>query len=158
MYTKRVIAFLLVTTLCQLSWAGSSEREFSQIEDVKAYLQKLDSTIALARDGEYGTISKTKLASILKARQEISSLLTDQKKVTDLDKEERVELYNAQELILSAINIDDKSRIVCKRGAATGTRLAKTECMTVAERERRAETAREYTKQYQYSRAEYSTQ
>ena len=62
--------------------------------------------------------------------------------------EERLDLFNAQETITAAIRADDKNRTVCKREMVTGSRLAKTECMTVAEREARRKLAAENTDKF----------
>jgi hypothetical protein len=41
-------------------------------------------------------------------------------------------------MIVSTLNNEDKDRMVCTRLEKTGSRLPKTECLSVAERESRA--------------------
>ena len=113
------------------------------IVDAKAFIAEIDNSIRLARSGEYGRMTPGRLARMSSARNKIVALLKDHASATDLEDEDRVEVYNQQEIILSAMRSADKDRIVCKRVAAIGTRLAQTECMTVGQREARAKRARE---------------
>ncbi len=62
----------------------------------------------------------------------------------ELSPSERSELHAAQYEINSLFNHEDKGRMVCKKVSQTGSRLTKaTECLTVAEREMRAQAVRQ---------------
>ena len=60
----------------------------------------------------------------------------------ELQPEERIELYNAQETIVAMVRNDDKGRMVCKKEIRLGSRMPTTECLTVAQREEKARSAR----------------
>jgi hypothetical protein len=112
------------------------------ITSADEFLLEVDQTLSMARDGEYGTISHDDLQRLDVAHLTIVRLLDGYDNARHLQADERIALFNAQELIRSIVRNDEKGRVVCKRVAGTGTRLARAECLTVIERELRAQTAR----------------
>ena len=67
-----------------------------------------------------------RIARMTTAGSNTVTRLKDHVSATDLEDEDRVEVYNQQEFVLSAMRSADKDRIVCKRVAAIGTRPAQT--------------------------------
>jgi hypothetical protein len=130
------------------SAAQRAQAHAEGISDAGAFLKEVDSTVEMARAGEYGRLHKGTLVRIEMARDRMNDLLEGHDSALELAPEERLELYNAQEMITSAIRNDDKNRTVCKREMITGSRLPKTECMTVAEREARRRAAAENTDKF----------
>ncbi len=118
------------------------------ITDAQRFLEEIDQTLTLAMAGDYGRMKRGDITRMNKARDVIADLLEGHGTALELPPEERIDLYNAQEMLTAAIRNDDKDRKVCKLEAVTGSRLAKTECMTVAEREERALRAREDTEEH----------
>lgn len=116
-----------------------------RITDAQAFMKEIDQTIDLANSGQYGRIKTRDLDRIAAARDTIASLLEGRTKATELKPEQRLELFNAQELITSIVRNDEKNRKVCQRVQVTGSRVPKSECLTVAEREARAKAASETT-------------
>ena len=113
------------------------------ISSASIFLEELEHTVAMAMDGDYGRIKGADVDRMLAAQKTIKSLLAGHDNARHLQPDERIALYNAQEAIKAIVRNDEKNRKVCKRVAGTGTRLAKAECMTVAEREARAKAVRE---------------
>lgn len=109
-----------------------------EILDVEAYLAEVDRAMRMARMGDYGPIKKADLQRALDAQAQIQNLLGGRAAASELKTEERVQLLNAQELITAVLRSDEKSRKVCRLVATTGTRVGKSECLTVAQREKRA--------------------
>jgi hypothetical protein len=122
-----------------------TERADAQAEEISGdtakYLAELDTTIALANDGQYGKLPRGSGDTMAEARQTIGNLLKDGVDPRTLSAEDRITLFNAHQTIESIIRKDDKSRIVCTREVKTGSRMTTTECMTVGEREEIARTA-----------------
>ena len=151
-------AMLLVFPLASL--AAIEEREkgpslteraqtnAERIGDAGAFLDEIDDAVDAARAGDYGRLKKGTIVRIEMARDRIGELLEGHASALELEPEERIELYNAQEMITAAIRADDKNREVCKREMVTGSRLPKTECMTVAEREARRKLAQQQTEKF----------
>ena len=113
------------------------------ITDTRTYLAEIDDAIRMARAGQYGNIARSEHRRIDSAQRRIHNLLAGHASAAELDHEDRVGLYNAQEQVRAVLRNDDKDRMVCRRETKTGTRVPKVECLTVAEREERAETARQ---------------
>jgi hypothetical protein len=128
--------------------ASNSPAAPAAIVDAKEYLAHIDRIVGMAIRGEYGPLRRNADARrIREARDRIADLLDGHATTTELDEQERVAMLNAEELIKGVIRNDDKSRIVCTLVAGTGSRLAKKECMTVADREARAKAARAAAKE-----------
>ena len=103
--------------------------------DTGKYLHELDRAIELAKKGTYGKLPKGASARMAEARDTIGDLLKGDRDPRELPHDQRLALYNAHSTIESIINNDDKSRVVCKREQKLGSRVAKTECLTIGERE-----------------------
>jgi signal transduction histidine kinase len=114
-----------------------------RISDAQAFVREIDQSIALAQAGDYGRIKAGDMDRVVAARNTIATLLEGRTRATELPPEQRIELYNAQELITSIIRNDEKNRKVCKRVQVAGSRVTKNECLTVAEREARARAAKD---------------
>lgn len=108
-------------------------------------LAEIDASVALAREGEYGRLKRGDTAKLEKARDRIHDLLEGQTDPAQLPDASRIEVHNAQQLIAGILGKDNKDRMVCKREASLGSRVAGTECMTVGQREARARASRENT-------------
>lgn len=143
---QTVLSCLLVCCL----WGGASatvqddttiaraDARVHQISDAKAYLEELERTLQMARRGDYGRIGRDELKQVEQAGREIEQLLTGLDRPSQLGTDERVRLMNAQELITATLRSDEKNRRICRLAPNTGSRLGKSECLTVAQRERRA--------------------
>jgi hypothetical protein len=123
--------------------AARADSRAAEITDTRAYLAEIDDAIRMARAGQYGTIGRSGHRRLDAAQRRIHSLLAGHDSALELAPDERVGLYNAQEMVRSLLRSDDKDRMVCRRETKTGSRIPKTECLTVAEREERAQTARQ---------------
>jgi hypothetical protein len=103
--------------------------------DTSKYLDELDTAIDLAKKGTYGKLPKGAAAKLDEARDAIGKLLAGDRDPRTLEHDQRLALFNAHETIAAIVNNDDKSRVVCKREQHLGSRVATTECLTIAERE-----------------------
>lgn len=130
------------------SLSERAQANAERISDADAFVKEIDDAIYAARAGDYGRLKKGTIVRIEMARDRIDELLEGHDSAMELEPDERIELYNAQEMITGAIRSDDKNREVCKRELVTGSRLPKTECMTVAEREARRKLAQQQTEKF----------
>jgi hypothetical protein len=130
-----------------------AERADAQVariaSDTEKYLAELDQAISLAHAGQYGKLPRGSGERLSELRGEIGALLKDGVDPRTLAPEQRLALFNAHQELEAIIKKDDKSRMVCTREAETGTRLTKTQCMTVGEREERARMAQRGTESMQ---------
>ena len=109
--------------------------------DSDKYLGELDEAIKFAKQGQYGKLPKGASDRLDALRGTIGTLLDGGQDPRALEPEQRLALFNAHQEIESIIKKDDKSRMVCTRDAEPGSRLAKTSCLSVGEREERAREA-----------------
>lgn len=116
-----------------------------RITDVEHYLAEINDSLRLARDGEYGRIKREDMSRLESTRDRIADLLEGHASASELSSEDRIALYQAQELISTTLGTNDKNRVVCKRATQLGSRLPVKECLTVAQREELARAARENT-------------
>jgi len=125
-----------------MTLAERADARAATITDAEKFVEEIDQSLVLAMNGDYGRMKRGDITRMNKARDVIAELLEGHSNALELKPEERIELYNAQEVLTATIRNDEKDRKVCKLEAVTGSRLGKTECMTVAEREERAKQAR----------------
>ncbi|GAB2504158.1 hypothetical protein [Arenimonas alkanexedens] len=122
--------------------AQRADAEAEKITDADAFVDEIDETLTLARDGTYGRIKRGSMVQAESARNKIADLLEGHETAMELQPEERIELYNAQELIVAMIRNDEKGRMVCKKEIRLGSRMPTTECLSVAQREEKARAGR----------------
>jgi hypothetical protein len=150
---------LLPLAAQDLSAANSSEPSSDRedrgetaegITDTKAFLEDIDNAIRVARSEESDRFSRREFSRLESARDKIYFLLKGHTSTTELMPKERIEFFNAQEVIFNLLGEEnDDDRMVCKRVATLGTRVSKTVCMTEGERAYRARLARENTDKFQ---------
>ncbi len=125
--------------------AQRADAAAEKITDAEAFVDEIDDTLSLARDGTYGRLKRGSMSQAETARNKIADLLEGHESAMELPPEERIELYNAQEVIVAMVRADDKGRMVCKKEIRVGSRFPTTECLTVAQREEKARRARNDT-------------
>jgi hypothetical protein len=143
----RLLSFIAAFSLAfgaVAAFASNSEDDLqsSVIADSTEYLTGIQRTVELALRGEYGRLRRGADRRLLSARDRIAALLKGHANTAELAPKDRIDLVNAEEVIKAIIKNDDKDRLVCKYEAATGSRMATKECLTIAEREARAKQAR----------------
>lgn len=96
-------------------------------------------------DGEsYGEISSTERREVLAALARIQKALGPSGDAGRLSERQKLQVFNDQEQINNILTkADDDSRLVCRREKKTGTHMASNQCLTVAERQRAADHARD---------------
>lgn len=127
--------------------AERADAAAERIHDAPAFVSEVENAVEMARDGVYGRLARGGMERVERARDLIVDLLEGRDSAMELGPEDRIALFNAQEVIRAELNSDQKSRKVCKREPVIGSRLPKTVCLTVAEREARAQASREGTEE-----------
>lgn len=110
--------------------------------------EKASIAVALAQKGEYGRLSKVQYFMIKEAHSRIEQLAQANASFEDFDSDEKRIFDHASERINRLTRRTDENRMVCKRVVKTGTRLAESECLTVAQREARAKGSRERVEKF----------
>ena len=122
--------------------AQRADAEARKITDAEAFIDEIDETLDMARAGTYGRLKKGSMVQAEMSRDKIADLLEGHENAMELQPDERIELYNAQERITAMVRNDDKGRMICKKEIRLGSRFPSTECLTVAQREEKARAGR----------------
>lgn len=111
-----------------VSFAEQRERVLEQLADGETYAE-----ISLEDRNKVTTALDRMLATLDGGGSATTTLLSADK---------RLQLLNDQELVNNILTqAGEDSRMVCRREAPVGTRMARSQCLTVAERRRRREEA-----------------
>ncbi|MCB1635902.1 MAG: hypothetical protein KDI51_15040 [Xanthomonadales bacterium] len=117
--------------------------------DAAAFMQELNLTMDMARAGNLGSMTDVELAALEEAKLRIFSLLEGHEKSTDLEPDERIAVYNAQQLMVALIRRQPHEQAICKAITPLGSRISTYECMTWEGREERGRYGRYVTQRYQ---------
>lgn len=147
--TTKPVAAKPVATDTQGPGAARSDAQAESSTEASQYLATVDHTLALARKGEYGRLERGSEEKLKAARDRIADLLEGHASASELRPDDLIALQNAEAAIKSIIDNQDKDRMVCAREAGLGTRITRTECLTVGEREARGRGAMEVTEKVQ---------
>lgn len=146
---RSTLLVLLALMSASISWADTApaadapEQTNTEHSESQQIIAETELSLSMARDGQYGRISKRDLQRLEAAQARVVALLAGVASPTQLVASDKQALERAQVEINSILRHDDDNRRVCKRVAATGTRLGAMECMTVAERRQRARSNRD---------------
>jgi hypothetical protein len=138
LFVVTLLAFASAASAADPTEQERADRSVKEIGNVDLFLDEVDNAVYLAGEGGYGPLKRGDLQRLKDAHAVIFGHLDGKRDARELPPEARIAVYNAQEAITAIIRNDDKNRMVCRKLTSTGSRVPKTECMTVAERERMA--------------------
>lgn len=141
MYRLVATAFLIVIfPLAQagISQAGSGKQKSDLDLEKNAFTQQRAQILKQLADGEtYSEISAENRAKVRDALNRIDGQLQMAGGVESLSAQQKVEVFNDQELINTLLRkASEDSRLVCTREQKVGSHRVTTQCMTVAARNR----------------------
>jgi hypothetical protein len=96
-------------------------------------LQQLPATrkaLEEAKAGTYGKLRAEERLRLEAADREIGLLIADHNNLNELDAQERMRLFNAQETVMATVSRLRREEIVCTHRARAGTRFKTKHCMT----------------------------
>ncbi|MEO7431601.1 MAG: hypothetical protein ABIR62_06180 [Dokdonella sp.] len=94
-------------------------------EAVAANLRK-----QMAAAGRYAFVKADERAKVEQGLDAMQALFAANESIDRMDKTMRVKLFNAQEVVNSILTLRDRDRLICERGAQTGSRIVSTSCHT----------------------------
>lgn len=94
-------------------------------------------------------LSSAERRRLERAGRDIAAIATDDRDLVQLDRNQRMKLFNADQVIAALERGRDRMRTICRQVTRAGTRLPTTECLTVEEREQRRRDSREATEDWQ---------
>ena len=79
-------------------------------------------------DGRYAYVKPDEREKVETNLTEMSQLFEQHGAVAQMDKATQVKLFNAQESVNAILTLRDRDRLICERGASTGSRIVGTSC------------------------------
>lgn len=136
------VGFMLALAV-GMAWATDARVD---VDNGVSFADQREKILLQLADGEtYAEISQQDRASVLEALGRMQQTLDAggiAATVATVTPQQRVQLLNDQELVNAILTrAGDDSRMVCRREAPVGSRLARTQCLTVAARRRAREEA-----------------
>ncbi len=125
--------------------SGQRERDERVLLDVNLSFEAQRQAIeADLKDGKtYSELSDKDRVAVNEALDRMETALASAGGVTGLDAEQKVRVFNDQELVNSILaKAGDDSRLVCRREKQIGSNRITTQCMTALQRARQTEEAR----------------
>lgn len=126
----------------QASVASADKKSGQPVFDVATSFAEQSAAIRddLAKGEKYSEISRQDRDLVSSALDRISSSLDKVGSVNELSDAEKAKVFNDQEVINTILTrAGDDSRLVCTREKKVGSHRTTTQCLTVAERRRKAE-------------------
>ena len=123
--------------------AARAEAATAEIRNAQDYLRDLRDSVELAKRGEYGKLSTADRKKLDTSYARIKDLLGDHESPLELSLQDRIAMFNAQEVIVAIVERHPRDTMICRRKKSTGTRIPQTECLTIAQREARSRGAKD---------------
>jgi hypothetical protein len=116
--------------------AAQPKGQKTPAEQIPATLQALEA----ARAGKYGKLRADERQRLEAAGRQIELLVARHSDLADLDNQERIQLFNAQETVMGIVADKQRTELVCTYRAQAGTRFRAKHCVTrdLADAQRKA--------------------
>jgi hypothetical protein len=123
------LSLLLVPLLASASFTTTDTRRIlAEQQDIRAESEQ--------PMGKYSRFNDTARARLHRAQDTIFAILSEDKALEQLRKDQQVELMNAIEEVKAVLAENENDKLECWRERKTGTTMKVTRCETVAQRER----------------------
>lgn len=123
------LSLLLVPLLASASFTTTDTRRIlAEQKDIRAESEQ--------PMGKYSRFNDTARARLHRAQDTIFAILSEDKALEQLRKDQQVELMNAIEEVKAVLAENENDKLECWRERKTGTTMKVTRCETVAQRER----------------------
>jgi len=135
---KRLVATALVFALLASSPAALADSAKPVVKaDTKEAFDAIAASVRkdMDGDGRYAYVKPDERQKIEAGLVEIGALFDANGAVERMDKATKIKLFNAQEQVNAILTLRDRDRLICERGAATGSRIVSTTCRTYGELE-----------------------
>ena len=138
-----LILMLALATVASASQQGGVQAvHIADIESFLAQQQAIRADMVSAK--KFKHVADFDKRQLYAAQDEMFALLTGRASTDELDSDQLVALYNAQEVVNSVLAEAELDRPICERQTVLGSRRIQTVCLTVRER-RDLETASRQT-------------
>lgn len=140
--TTLVLLLVLATVASAAQQAGDKPVRIADIESFLGQQQAIRADMAGSR--KFKHVAEFDKRQLYAAQDQMFALLNGRASTDELDADQLVALYNAQEVVNSVLAEAELDRPICERQTVLGSRRVQTVCLTVRER-RDLETASRQT-------------
>ncbi|GHA87425.1 hypothetical protein [Cognatilysobacter bugurensis] len=139
---KQILYLLLAAALVSTPYAIAGEEEPVRLDQILEEQRSIRGAIE-THDSAYQHVSEYRRKRVFEAQDRLFYLAEGRADLGALPPDDRLDVFNQLKKIEALLSAGRESeRTVCERVAIAGTRRYQTACMTEAERERRAESAK----------------
>jgi hypothetical protein len=93
-------------------------------------------------DGRYAHVKPTERDKVERGLARMQALFDKAGSIDAMGGDDRIALFNAQEAVNAVLELRDRDRLVCERGAVPGSRIVSTTCRTYGEIEAQRDASR----------------
>jgi len=118
--------------------APAAERSGDVVKaDTRESFEAVAANVRKEMDGQgrYAYVKPDERTKVEAALDEMQALFAENESTDRMDKTVKVKLFNAQEVVNSILTLRDRDRLICERGAQTGSRIVSTSCHTYGDLE-----------------------
>jgi hypothetical protein len=134
MKTIAALAFCaaLSTAFAGIAVAKEHYRENSVKADTKDVFDQLADNVRreMAPGGKYEFIKPDEKPKVDKALDEMTKLFDEHDTVAAMTQDQKVALFNAQEIVNSILTLRNRDRVICQNKPPLGSHIPKTQCHT----------------------------
>lgn len=113
------------------------------VKDVPTFLHKqAELRDAIQHSKKYAHVKPDAKRKIFAAQDRLETLLKGHQSVDELDKDAKIEVFNAQTEIVAQLDGAEADRVICTNEAKTGSHLSNVVCTTKRERDEQREVVR----------------
>ncbi len=122
--------FAALAGLALAASAHADKFDPSQFEETRRSIER-----DLSKGKKYAEIGDSERNNVLRSLDQMSRLLDGKRTLDDMAPEQKVELFNKQELVNQLLTqASEDSRMICERERPVGSRIPVSVCKTVAQR------------------------
>lgn len=131
------IAFSIVMFSAMFAFGAAQAAEKPVTADTKEAFESVAASVRknMQADGRYAYVKPDEHEKVEAGLTEISRLFETNESVDRMDEATKVKLFNTQEVVNSILTLRDRDRLICERGATTGSHMIITTCHTYGELE-----------------------
>ncbi|MGO4221687.1 hypothetical protein AB4Y64_07495 [Lysobacter sp. TAF61] len=120
---------------------ASVDSRVLMLDDIRAQQQQIRYGVE-NKDGPYRDLSATERDELLSKQAKLLHLIEGKRSTSDLNEEQKTEVFNTLEWIEGAVNKAENERMVCERRAVLGSTRKERVCKTAAEWNQERDAAR----------------
>lgn len=151
--TSLVLFILAGNAEATMGSSGRKGQENAALDATGSFSEQRKAIEARLANGEtYSEINQRDRAAVREALERMSALLEQPGGIAALSEEQKVRVFNDQELVNGILTqAAEDSRLICRREKQIGSNRPITQCMTALQRQRQMEEARKSMTQSQRS-------